>query len=103
MLFKQLLSFVALVTPLFVQGHSVQKRHDHKKSKCTDPISLAASVDDLSTVVAALKASDLIPAIEAGDKWTFFLPTNDAFEKLPKGTVETLLKKKNKKLLQKVL
>ena len=101
MLYKQLLALAVLMAPAVVQGMST--RAEAKRSSCVDPIELAEMFENLSTVVKALKASDLIPTIQKRETWTFFLPTNDAFDKLPKGTVEKWLKPKNKEKLQNVL
>jgi len=56
-----------------------------------------------TTLVAAVKAGDLVGTLASPGPFTVFAPTNRAFKKLPKGTVDTLLKPENKKLLQKVL
>jgi len=54
-------------------------------------------------LVAALKAADLVEALQGDGPFTVFAPTNDAFAKLPEGTVENLLKPENKEKLQSVL
>ena len=56
-----------------------------------------------TTLVAAVKAADLVETLQSKGPFTVFAPTNAAFAKLPKGTVETLLKPENKKLLQTIL
>ncbi len=58
---------------------------------------------DHTTLVAAVKAAGLVETLQGAGPFTVFAPTNAAFEKLPKGTVETLLKPENKATLQKVL
>ncbi|HBC04224.1 MAG TPA: beta-Ig-H3/fasciclin, partial [Aequorivita sp.] len=58
---------------------------------------------DHTTLVAAVKAADLVETLQSDGPFTVFAPINEAFEKLPKGTVETLLKTENKKTLQTVL
>lgn len=55
------------------------------------------------TLVAAVKAADLVATLQSAGPFTVFAPTNDAFAKLPAGTVETLLKAENKATLAKIL
>jgi len=59
-------------------------------------VELAQSVDDLSTLVTAVVAGDLVDTLSGKGKFTVFAPTNDAFAALPAGTVESLLKPENK-------
>ena len=54
-------------------------------------------------MVAAVKAAGLVETLQGKGPFTVFAPTNAAFDKLPKGTVETLLKPENKKMLQTIL
>mgnify|MGYP000252816963 CR=1 FL=1 len=56
-----------------------------------------------TTLVAALKAAGLVETLQSAGPFTVFAPVNDAFENLPAGTVETLLKAENKSKLSKVL
>jgi uncharacterized surface protein with fasciclin (FAS1) repeats len=58
---------------------------------------------DHTTLVAAVKAAGLVDTLEGSGPFTVFAPTNEAFAKLPAGTVETLLKPENKEMLTKVL
>ena len=63
----------------------------------------AVNSKDHTTLVAAVKAADLVETLQSKGPFTVFAPTNAAFDKLPKGTVETLLKPENKKMLQTIL
>ncbi|PSG88781.1 fasciclin domain-containing protein [Aurantibacter aestuarii] len=63
----------------------------------------AVNSKDHTTLVAAVKAADLVEVLSSKGPFTVFAPTNDAFAKLPEGTVETLLKPENKTTLQAVL
>jgi uncharacterized surface protein with fasciclin (FAS1) repeats len=63
----------------------------------------AVNSKDHTTLVAAVKAADLVETLQGKGPFTVFAPTNAAFEKLPMGTVETLLKPENKKMLQTIL
>ncbi|KOY86438.1 hypothetical protein AD998_10030 [bacterium 336/3] len=63
----------------------------------------AMNSKDHTTLVAAVKAAELVETLQGVGPFTVFAPTNAAFDKLPKGTVETLLKPENKSLLTTVL
>lgn len=63
----------------------------------------AVNSKDHTTLVAAVKAAGLVETLQSAGPFTVFAPTNDAFAKLPKGTVETLLKPENLKMLQTIL
>lgn len=63
----------------------------------------AVNSKDHTTLVAAVKAAGLVETLQTAGPFTVFAPTNDAFAKLPKGTVETLLKPENLKMLQTIL
>ena len=63
----------------------------------------AVNSKDHTTLVAAVKAAGLVPTLESKGPFTVFAPTNEAFAKLPAGTVDTLLKPENKKTLTNVL
>ena len=68
-----------------------------------DIVDLAVQTEFLSTLVAAVKAGDLVSVLKGDGPFTVFAPTNDAFAKLPAGTVENLLKPENKAQLVAVL
>lgn len=63
----------------------------------------AVNSKDHTTLVAAVKAADLVETLQGAGPFTVFAPTNAAFDKLPKGTVETLVKPENKKTLTGIL
>jgi uncharacterized surface protein with fasciclin (FAS1) repeats len=63
----------------------------------------AVNSKDHTTLVAAVKAAGLVDTLQGAGPFTVFAPTNDAFSKLPAGTVDTLLKTENKPTLTKVL
>ena len=63
----------------------------------------AVNSKDHTTLVAAVKAAELVEVLSSDGPFTVFAPTNTAFEALPEGTVETLLKEENKSKLQSVL
>ena len=63
----------------------------------------AVNSKDHTTLVAAVKAAGLVETLESAGPFTVFAPTNEAFDKLPKGTVATLVKPENKATLTKIL
>ena len=63
----------------------------------------AGKSKDHTTLVAAVKAAGLVETLQGDGPFTVFAPTNEAFEKLPAGTVETLVKPENKKQLTGIL
>ncbi len=63
----------------------------------------AVNSKDHTTLVAAVKAAGLVETLQGAGPFTVFAPTNEAFNKLPKGTVETLLKPENKSKLTGIL
>ncbi|WP_414692203.1 fasciclin domain-containing protein [Olleya sp. UBA1516] len=66
-------------------------------------VGVAVGNENFTTLVAAVKAADLVETLSGKGPFTVFAPTNDAFNKLPEGTVEILLKPENKKMLTAVL
>jgi uncharacterized surface protein with fasciclin (FAS1) repeats len=68
-----------------------------------DIIDNAVNSADHTTLVAAVKAAGLVDTLKGPGPFTVFAPTNEAFAKLPAGTVDTLLKPENKDMLTKIL
>ncbi|MCA6587929.1 MAG: fasciclin domain-containing protein [Pseudanabaena sp. M090S1SP1A06QC] len=66
-------------------------------------VEIASSNNSFTTLVAAVKAAGLVDTLSGKGPFTVFAPTNEAFAKLPKGTVDFLLKPENKAALVKVL
>ena len=66
-------------------------------------VSIAIRSEDHTTLVAAIKAADYVTSVAASGPLTVFAPTNDAFAKLPEGTVENLVKPENVDTLRKIL
>mgnify|MGYP001791306055 CR=1 FL=1 len=102
------LILVLLFSSSFVfAGNSIEKTNPTENKKTTKAagtiVSVAAANKNFSTLVAAVKAAGLVETLNSKGPFTVFAPTNDAFGKLPKGTVESLLKPENKKLLTAVL
>jgi len=74
---------------------------DNESAK--DVVKVAAGSKDHTTLVAAVKQAELVDALSNAGPFTVFAPTNEAFDKLPKGTVEDLMKPENKEKLKDIL
>lgn len=72
-------------------------------AKANTVVEIAAGNDDFSTLVAAVKAAGLAETLSGAGPFTVFAPTNAAFEKLPEGTVASLLEPANKEKLTGIL
>lgn len=68
-----------------------------------DVVNVALGSPDHTTLVAALKQADLVASLSNVGPFTVFAPTNAAFDKLPKGTLDNLMKDKSKEDLQNIL
>ena len=68
-----------------------------------DIVDLAVGNENLSTLVAAVKAAGLVETLKGDGPFTVFAPTNEAFAALPEGTLESLLKPENKDQLVAIL
>lgn len=68
-----------------------------------DVVDIAIDSDAHTTLVAAVKAADLVSTLKGDGPFTVFAPTNAAFDALPEGTVASLLKPENKATLQSIL
>ena len=98
---KFIFSLVAAlaITPLAIFANSTNST-DHSNM---DIVDTAVSAKVFNTLVAAVKAADLVDTLKGDGPFTVFAPTDEAFSKLPKGTVENLLKPENKDMLVKIL
>ena len=74
-----------------------------KARKPRDIVDTAVSAGQFKTLAAALKAADLVKTLKGKGPFTVFAPTDDAFAKLPKGTIAELLKPENKEKLTAIL
>lgn len=75
----------------------------HAQAEPGDIVAVASDTTNLKTLVAAVKAADLVEALQAEGPLTVFAPTDEAFAKLPKGTLDDLLKPENKEKLVAIL
>lgn len=74
-----------------------------KKAATPDIVDVAVSAGQFNTLAAALQAAELTDTLKGDGPFTVFAPTDEAFAKLPAGTVETLLKPENKDKLIAIL
>jgi len=95
---KNLKLIVATFTTVLLMQAAIAAHHEKK-----DIVDVAASNDDFSTLVAAVKAAGLVDTLKGEGPFTVLAPTNAAFAKLPEGTVENLLKPENKDQLTAIL
>ena len=84
---------ILLVAGTLVAGERAKK----------DIVDTAVAAGSFKTLAAALQAADLVDTLKGDGPFTVFAPTDEAFAKLPAGTVETLLKPENKAKLQAIL
>ncbi len=101
--------FVCASVALGVTGFAQMKRDTNPMVggaamyRTKDIIDNAVNSADHTTLVAAVKAAGLVDTLKGKGPFTVFAPTNEAFAKLPAGTVDMLLKPENKAMLTKVL
>lgn len=87
--------------PSAMADHHEKEGKSYSASK--DIVSIASGADNFKTLVAAVKAAGLVETLQGKGPFTVFAPTDEAFAKLPKGTVEDLLKPENKEKLVAIL
>lgn len=75
----------------------------HSAKPVADIVDTAVAAGSFGTLVAAVQAADLVETLKGEGPFTVFAPTDEAFAKLPEGTVENLLKPENKAQLQAIL
>jgi uncharacterized surface protein with fasciclin (FAS1) repeats len=101
---------LGFATPSFAEMNGMQARAEKTVQVGGAPmypskniVQNAVNSRDHTTLVAAVKAAGLVDTLQGPGPFTVFAPTNKAFGKLPKGTVETLLKPENRQTLTNVL
>jgi uncharacterized surface protein with fasciclin (FAS1) repeats len=97
------ISLIGLSTALIVMAAKNPMVGGHEMFPSKDIVDNAVNSADHTTLVAAVKAAGLVDTLKGAGPFTVFAPTNAAFDKLPAGTVDTLLKPENKGTLVKVL
>lgn len=98
MKFLHLFAFSAVVSTLALHAAPVTPAAEAK-----DIVAVAAKSSECTTLVTAIKAADLVTTLQGPGPFTVFAPTDAAFAKLPKGTLEDLLKPENKAKLAAIL
>src|SRR6056297_2634675 len=93
-------TYLALAAATLMTGLSGPAAADNHDM---DIVDIAAGNGDFSTLVAAVKAADLVETLKSDGPFTVFAPTDDAFAALPKGTVASLLEPANKDKLTAIL
>jgi uncharacterized surface protein with fasciclin (FAS1) repeats len=92
---KKVFQSALLVLGLFISSSAFAQKKDI--------VDIAIGSEAHTTLVAAVKAADLVTTLKSDGPFTVFAPVNDAFGKLPAGTVDYLLKAENKATLAKIL
>lgn len=103
---KLIISRGALLLALAVFGAqplAAKVEVPNKKSKPANIVETAVAAGQFKTLAAALEAAGLIDALTGAGPFTVFAPTDEAFAKLPEGTVESLLRPENKEKLKAIL
>lgn len=94
----RLISLIAILSLSLATAVVAGESKDKK-----DIVDTAIAAGSFKTLVAAVQAADLVATLKSDGPFTVFAPTDDAFAKLPKGTLEMLLKPENKAKLQSIL
>lgn len=102
---------VGMISFSFANDEQIKTKKNNEKTSVTtlnsemppNLVGVAASNDNFTTLVAAVKAAGLIETLSGDGPFTVFAPVNSAFEKLPAGTVDNLLKPENKAALTSIL
>ena len=94
---------LALVATCAVAGSKNPMVGGQEMYPTKDIIDNAVNSADHTTLVAAVKAAGLVDTLKGPGPFTVFAPTNEAFAKLPAGTIDTLLKPENKEMLTRIL
>lgn len=92
-----------LVTVTFIPALALAGGGSYGHKGKMDIVDTAVSAGSFKTLAAALKAADLVETLKGPGPYTVFAPTDEAFAKLPDGTVADLLKPENKSKLQAIL
>ena len=95
--------WTAALCVVAIAGSVLADHHEGGMKKDIIDTATGPRMQKVTTVVAAIKAAELVETLKGDGPFTVFAPTNEAFEKLPKGTVEDLLKPENKAKLTSIL
>ncbi len=95
--------FLATLMGAFMFAGNANAQCENKETNKSDIVDLAVSSENLSTLVAAVKAGGLVETLKGDGPFTVFAPTDEAFAALPEGTLDDLLKPENKDKLVAIL
>ena len=98
-----MLNIFAIGTLVTVMMTVVASKGDPPAAQAKDLVDTAVAAGSFTTLAKALTAADLIGTLKGKGPFTVFAPTDEAFAKLPAGTLESLLKPENKAKLQRIL
>ncbi|MEM7224664.1 MAG: fasciclin domain-containing protein [Pseudomonadota bacterium] len=101
MLRRPLIKGLILIAPLFIAACASHEQQAAAPKQ--DIVDTAVSAGQFNTLVAAVQTAELVEVLKSDGPFTVFAPTDEAFGKLPPGTVENLLKPENKDQLVAVL
>lgn len=98
---KSLLTILVALTAL--SSGAIAGHHSKNEEKSADIVDTAVSAGQFNTLAAALEAAGLVETLKGDGPFTVFAPTDDAFAKLPAGTLDSLLQPENKDQLISIL
>lgn len=102
-IFIKAISFTLMATMILLSSMVSANDHAHSKKSDMDIVDVAVANGNFNTLAAALEAAGLVNVLKGDGPFTVFAPTDEAFAKLPAGTVENLLKPENIDQLKAVL
>lgn len=94
---------LSAITMIFMAMAPFNNNETAEKHNHNSIASLAAETEALSTLAAAIEAAGLVETLQGDGPFTVFAPTNEAFDALPEGTLESLLMPENRDLLVQIL
>lgn len=97
------ITFTLMVSMLLLSMVAGAAQDKHKTNDAQDIVDVAVSNGNFNTLAAALTAAGLVDVLKGDGPFTVFAPTDEAFAKLPEGTVESLLKPENIEQLKAIL
>ena len=100
-IFSQKLMISAVLFSLIISSILIAGDHHKSKSSKKDIVTIAVEAGNLTTLATALTETGLVEALQGDGPFTVFAPTDDAFAKLPEGTLEALIN--DKETLKKIL
>lgn len=100
---KKLILALLMVTIIVQSSICLMASAAAQNTNSLDIVQIAQGNKDLSTLVTALESAGLVDALKGDGPFTVFAPTNEAFNKLPAGTLDNLLKPQNKNALANLL